>query len=235
MLERRETVLVRHLREDIMSDMGTLRTAIPIWKRRNVFLVLVAITVLACRGRDRVLPHDSSAVPLPLPAAALVAEPARSVCDSVAAIWRGESGVLVTTQDTTSRVMAAENETLGCQVRATAPNGGDTPAVRPLYWARADALGWTPLWQFGADGPDGGTLTYQRDTVLCEVDEMVDGGDDADSTYVRSPETSEQTFCWGRVGPPLTVPKPPDQPAPPAPGTVTGVLIRPGKMPAKRP
>jgi len=44
--------------------------------------------------------------------------------------------------------------------------------------------GWTPNYQFSADGTDGTAMGYVMKNYFCEVRGRWDGGDDMDTTYV---------------------------------------------------
>ncbi len=65
-----------------------------------------------------------------------------------------------------------------------------------LALTRGAGAGWTPLYHYSADGPDGTDMGYQRGTVRCLVEQSWDGGDDSDTTYVPADWFKERTTCW---------------------------------------
>lgn len=190
----------------------------------------VAVGVAACVGtRDAGTaasgpPQAAATTPAGL---AAYGPAARAACDSTAASWRAIPGITVAEHDTTFDTMADTLHPLGCHVMAVAKTGVDSAHATLDYWSGAEQRRWLPLWRYSADGPDGGVLTWEREGVRCEVRESQDGGDDSDSTYVPSPETSQVTFCWRYTGPPARRDTLGLNPLPPpSPGAITGTRIR---------
>jgi len=50
-----------------------------------------------------------------------------------------------------------------------------------------EAAGWTPNYDYSADGPDGHVQGYVQSGYLCVLDARWDGEDDSDPTYVPAP------------------------------------------------
>jgi hypothetical protein len=119
-----------------------------------------------------------------------------AICDTVQALWRATGRAKVRLVDTTASVASDSIAHRGCAVVAAAAHGLDSAQWRTLYWATDSARGWAELIRYTADGPDGGSRTWERKGVRCQMDFTQDGGDDSDPTYVPSPAVGEVTFCW---------------------------------------
>lgn len=164
----------------------------------NRFFLLALAVATACQREAARASADSQRVSTAAPSAASTSE-ARKVCESVAQRWRevafSHVGVRDTVADPVNHDAAHPNrpdEALGptpaCLVAARADSGsGNTP----LYWPAAD---WVPILVFSADGPDGGSMTYQRGLTRCQVSNSWDGDDD--STYVPQKWFEQRTTCW---------------------------------------
>lgn len=177
--------------------------------KRGRFLILLNLPlVLAGAGCERAA-HGTARHARGAPAAALAlaaavqtapvgqqAGPAEAVCDTVLARWQATRGATARLVDTTAVVASSSQPQRGCAVVATAPKGVDRVLWKTLYWAEHVPPGWTELGNYGADGPDGGSRTLQRNGVRCQIDFTQDGGDDGDPSYVPSPAIGETTICW---------------------------------------
>ena len=158
-------------------------------------------------------------------ASAASIEPAvRATCDSIAAKWRAIAGVTVREADSTGTPMSESSPVRGCAVIADSRTGVDSVRMATTYWSAAEGRQWLPLTQWMADGPDGGTLTWEARAIRCEVRTEVDGGDDADTTYVPAPWLIERTLCWSFGGEPTRADSATRRPSPAA-----GALIRAGR------
>jgi len=165
---------------------------------RSDLRVLMSMVVLDCRPAAR--PAGSSQGP-----AAFSERASRfdgsGVCDTVATLWRATGRAQVRLADTTMEVISDSVAQRGCAVQATAPQGLDSAQWASLYWANSawvkeNVRGWVTRMEYDADGPDGNSRTFERQSLRCQVDFSQDGGDDSDSTYVPSPAVGETTFCW---------------------------------------
>jgi hypothetical protein len=58
--------------------------------------------------------------------------------------------------------------------------------------------GWTPFWDYSADGPDGTVMGYVTPKYLCVIEGSWDGGDDCDPTYVPAPGCRVTVTCVPR-------------------------------------
>lgn len=175
---------------------------------------LAAVALISCRGESgKRLPADTAA-------AAAVANRAASprridaeveaTCAAVAHFWRDDS-TAVRTVDSLVTPYASDTAVDACVVLVNQEHGMrrqttspvDTAAQRletALALVRGAGPGWIALLHYGADGPDGSTLAYQRGRVRCLVEQTWDGGDDADTTYVAADWFKEQTTCWRMPG-----------------------------------
>ena len=82
--------------------------------------------------------------------------------------------------------------TPACVIIARNDSGLSDHAHTP-YWP---AVGWTEIWAFSSEGPDGQMVTYQRGLVRCEVADSWEGGDESDRTAVPAKWFGQQTTCW---------------------------------------
>jgi hypothetical protein len=63
----------------------------------------------------------------------------------------------------------------------------DFPAAttpHDLLARRLEHAGWRQILECAADGPDGTSMAYARDSMVVVIEGQWDGGDDSDSTYV---------------------------------------------------
>jgi len=169
----------------------------------RVSALLAAAAAFACG-------HDRPAAERPSTSTAPSAAPeARAVCDSIAALWRTVAQTTVAIHDTIvepvdrNAVDQARRDEIHPPRPACAVDvNNDSLMKRADSAAQPDherffvAPGWTELWMFEADGPDGSSQTFQRGLVRCQRHQEWDGGDDADSTYVPDPFYREHARCW---------------------------------------
>ncbi len=122
----------------------------------------------------------------------------RAACESTAVAWPRRAGIQVRQADSVLPAELDYPSRPSCTVIASVPHSKNLPVDLPAWrsWDSSATRGWVPLVQREADGPDGGSMSYQRGPVRCAVDWWHDGGDDADSTYVSSDSTEEATRCW---------------------------------------
>ena len=190
----------------------------PVGRRRAVLAnaALACALLIACRGqRPRREPSTSAATSQapactpatpPLPSVT-VAPRVRTACAAVAAFWRRFDSTSVRQVDSIVSPYASDTTVSACLVlvnqkhsplrSTTAPV--DTAAQRletALALVRGAGPGWIPLYHFGADGPDGSDLAYQRGRVRCLVEQSWDGGDPTDTMYVAGDWLRETTSCW---------------------------------------
>ncbi len=172
-----------------------------------------------CRGESGSRPATAgasqsqrapAAAPTPptTPAAAspLAIDPSvRAACGGVARFWSKFDSTQVRQTDSTTAPYASDTTVAACVVLTYQEHGNrssapvDTAAQRLEYalaLVRGTGEGWVPLYHFQADGPDGGSMAYQRGRVRCLVERGIDGGDDSDSTYVPADWFRENTTCW---------------------------------------
>lgn len=139
------------------------------------------------------------------------AEP-KAACAGVARFWGKFDSTDVRQVDSVVTPYASDTAVGACVVQVYQPHGNRRDAKAPVDTAaqhletalalvRGTGPGWVPLYHFGADGPDGSDLAYQRGRVRCLVERSRDGGDDSDSTYVPADWFREVTSCWLMTGP----------------------------------
>ncbi len=182
-----------------------------------------ALLLAACAGkRDQPPPasaRSAAASGAPAPASASAGTPAltspsvdravRASCDGVAAFWRSRDSAVVRVVDSVLAPWTESEPRPACVVLVDEEHGmrRDTAATLQvdtgprqlgpaLALTRGSGAGWTPLYHYSADGPDGTDMGYQRGTVRCLVERSWDGGDDSDTTYVPADWFKEQTTCW---------------------------------------
>ncbi len=191
-------------------------------RARRLAAALLGAALIACGGgsagktaadttaaRPAALQPESAAPVPATPAAAAmplnVAPEARAVCAAVARFWGKFDSTQVRQTDSTTAPYASDTTVAACVVLTYQEHGNrtdapvDTAAQRLEYalaLVRGAGQGWVPLYRFQADGPDGGSMAYQRGRVRCLVERGVDGGDDSDTTYVPADWFKEQTTCW---------------------------------------
>ncbi len=193
-------------------------------RRRRLAAALLGATLIACRGESAGKPAADTASVRPTavrpesaaaqaatatPATAdvllAVAPEARAVCAAVARFWGKFDSTQVRQTDSTTAPYAAGTTVAACvvltyQEHGNRPNAPVDTAAQRLEYAlalvRGAGEGWVPLYRFQADGPDGGSMAYQRGRVRCLVERGIDGGDDSDSTYVPADWFRENTTCW---------------------------------------
>ncbi len=143
------------------------------------------------------------------PTSAPIPADVEGVCAAVAAFWRRDSAD-VRRVDSVVTPYLSDTALSACVVAAYEEHsrlrkaGPADPAAERLETAlalvRGAGRGWAALVRYGADGPDGSTLAYQRGRVRCLVEQSWDGGDDSDTTYVPADWFKEQTTCWAMAG-----------------------------------
>ncbi len=192
-------------------------------RRTRLIAAATAVAALAaCKGGDGGTPRTDTALAVapaarPVPPAAgapraatgpaNVAPEAKAICGSVATFWSRHDSTDLRQLDSVLTTYASDTAVSACIVLVWQAHGMkrdsaahvDTAAQHletALALVRGAGPGWVPLYRFGADGPDGSSLAYQRGRVRCLVEQTWDGGDDSDSTYVPADWFKEQTTCW---------------------------------------
>jgi hypothetical protein len=146
---------------------------------------------------------------MPLPGGAGLVARLRQSPDSVrAACMTGQrlAQHVLTLETTLERDASVVNEfapqgrreRTGCRVFGHTDEGR-TVAPVDLMLEALQVEGWRPLWEYGADGPDGSLMGMSVGPVLCLLRGRWDGGDDSDTTYVPVPGYDLEITCFRRT------------------------------------
>jgi hypothetical protein len=134
----------------------------------------------------------------------------RAECAAIAAMLRAHAAAnpahdpskpttIVGPDSTTFEYIWARTTAPGCHVVVS----GSDSASRAAMLGDVDSLlinaGWLAADSlYSADGPDGSVLGFLKSQTLCVREGSWDGGDDADSTYVPSPNFKLEVRCAPR-------------------------------------
>ncbi len=187
----------------------------------NLRLVaLLGLAGTACRGahsgtasgdasaaRTAASPAAAAGPGAAMPANTAIDSAVRAACDGVARFYGRLDSTAIRRTDSVLTPYASDAIVRACVVlvdqehgmRRDIPAPVDTAAQHlgtALALVRGAGPGWVPLYRYGADGPDGSSLAYQRGRVRCLVEDSWDGGDDSDSTYVPADWFKQATTCW---------------------------------------
>ena len=169
---------------------------------RQLLLSSASILVAAACGQRASRPDAVSAVAI----AVAGDDEAVAVCDSVAAEWkrRGSAASVRSVADTLISEHddpfvyqdAPQHRACLTVVREEHHRPDPQPIAHGSQGEPLWRIGWTPIDNMTADGPDGGEQGYMRGGVRCLVIVDQDGDDDSDSTYVPADWRVETTMCW---------------------------------------
>ena len=180
---------------------------------------LLGAALIGCRGdnagrpaaeagaRSQAVAQPEAPTVAPAAAPVSVAAEAKAACAGVALFWGSHDSTSVRQVDSLVKPYVSDTAVSACVVLVYQPHGNRRDARAPvdteaqhletaLALVRGAGPGWVPLYHYGADGPDGSDLAYQRGRVRCLVERSWEGEDDSDSTYVPADWFKEVTSCW---------------------------------------
>jgi hypothetical protein len=120
----------------------------------------------------------------------------RQACDKVSAYWGQHPAASVRAFDSVVTLPRSRSTADACWVTVRIEEDSERMAGEPRV--PFTSSGWAQLWDFQADGPDGGSAVFQLVPVRCLVEERWDGGDDGDSTFVPARWFEQRVACWRR-------------------------------------